>query len=510
MRYCSCPDVPGFRPGARWARGEAPRPLPQPASGHPLVTALKDGNRLIAAAASPEAQALGLAPGMAIAQARILVPGLDVRDADPAGDAAFLARLGLFAVRRWTPRAAVSGADGLWLDLSGVSHLFGGEAAMGRRILAFCARLGVSARIAVAGTLGAAHALARFGVERIVLCPPGGESEAIAAMPLAALRLDAAALGTARRLGLETIGEAMAMPRAPLQRRFGPALLIRLDQALGRAPEPLDPIVPEEPPSAELRLLEPIATAEAIAEVIGEATARLVAELEQAGFGARRLALACERVDGDEQVVRIGTARATRDGGHLRSLFAARIETIDPGFGIERVRLTATRVEPLGAQPIGGSLAGEAPAPDLVPLVDRLAGRLGPRRLYRLSAVESDVPERSVRRIRPLDRPSAWPRWPRPVRLLSPPERIDGVVALLPDLPPRRFTWRGRAYRVRRADGPERLYGEWWKRSAETDAVRDYFQVEEEGGQRFWLYRRGDGVDARTGDLSWYLHGVFG
>jgi protein ImuB len=187
-----------------------------------------------------------------------------------------------------------------------------------------------------------------------------------------------------------------------------------------------------------------------------------------------------------------------------------RIETIEPGFGIERIRLIASRVEPLGAQPIEGALAGERSAPDLVPLIDRLAGRLGPRRLYRLSAVESDVPERSVCRIDPLGPVSAWPRWPRPVRLLSPPERIDDVVALLPDQPPRRFRWRGDSYRIASADGPERIHGEWWKRSCEAIAVRDYFQVEDEEGRRFWLFRRGDGEDPRTGDLSWYLHGVFG
>jgi protein ImuB len=120
------------------------------------------------------------------------------------------------------------------------------------------------------------------------------------------------------------------------------------------------------------------------------------------------------------------------------------------------------------------------------------------------------VPERSVRRTAPLAPAQGWPDLPRPARLLSPPERVENVIALLPDLPPRRFTWRGRAYRVARADGPERIFGEWWRRSGEAEAVRDYFQVEDESGERFWLYRRGDGTDPRTGDLSWYLHGVFG
>ena len=300
------------------------------------------------------------------------------------------------------------------------------------------------------------------------------------------------------------------MPRAPLQRRFGAELLTRLDQALGRAAEPIEPIVPEDPPSVLLRFVEPIAGAEAIEQAMAEALRRLVAGLERSGLAVRRLTLVGERIDGVDQVVRIGTARATRDGAHLLRLLKPRIETIEPGFGLESLRLVAGRVEPLGAQPIAGALAGDPPEPDLVPLIDRLAGRLGARRLYRIGAVESDVPERSLRRVAPLDRPAGWPDWPRPVRLLSPPERIDNVMALLPDQPPRRFTWRGRAYRVRQADGPERIHGEWWKRSAEAEAVRDYFQVEDEAGQRFWLFRRGDGEDVRTGDLSWYLHGVFG
>ncbi|MGZ8311625.1 MAG: Y-family DNA polymerase, partial [Allosphingosinicella sp.] len=185
-----------------------------------LVTALRSGQRITLAALDPAAAALGLVAGMALTQARLLVPGLDVRDADADGDMAWLGQFGLFAARRWTPRAAVSGPDGLWLDLSGVTHLFGGERRMCERILAFCARLGFAARIAVAGTAGAAHALARFGGEPILLSGEGREADALAPLPLAALRLDEAALAAARRLGLDTIAALAAMPRAPLQRRF--------------------------------------------------------------------------------------------------------------------------------------------------------------------------------------------------------------------------------------------------------------------------------------------------
>jgi protein ImuB len=474
-----------------------------------LVTWERTGNRDLIAAACPEAQALGIRPGMTLAKARVLVRGLDVRPADREGDAAWLARLGLFAARRWTPRAALSGPDGLWLDLTGVAHLFGGEESMCARILAFCRRLGFSARIAVADSLGAAHALARYGGRPLLLCPEGSEADLLGPMPLGALRLNEEVLGAAHRLGLERIAELVAMPRAPLQRRFGETLLLRLDQALGRAPEPFEPIVPEEAPAILLRFLEPIATAEAIAEASGEAVRRLVPLLGEAGLGVRSLLLLCERVDNDVQAVRVSLARATRDGAHLHKLLSAKIETIEPGFGIERLRLVAARVEPLGARPIDSELSGARPAPDLAMLVDRLAVRLGARRVHRLEAVESDLPERSVRAVGPLAAPENWPDWPRPVRLLHPPEPVDNVLAPLPDGPPRRFVWRGRRYEVAAADGPERLYGEWWRRAEERAAIRDYFQVEDESGARFWLFRKGDGEDPATGDLSWHMHGLF-
>ncbi len=454
---------------------------------------------------------------MALTQARALVPHLEVEDADQQGDGALLERLALFAARRWTPRAAVAGTDGLWLDLSGVAHLFGGEQAMAARILHFCARLGLSARLAIAGTAGAAHALARHGEggEDIVICPPGGEAQALARLPIAALRVEDEVVSAARRLGIETIGALIAMPRGPLGRRFGATLLTRLDQALGRAAEAVEPIVPEAPPSAAARFAEPIATAEAIAAALGALIVALVATLEKKGLAARRLMLRCARVDGEEQRIAIGTARATRDGAHLLALLAARIETIEPGFGIDAMTLVAERCEPLGAIAIDGVLAGDPPAPDLAPLIDRLAGRLGARRLFRMSAVESDVPERSLCAVPPLgedgQQPPPWPKhWPRPVRLLAHPEPVDKVVALLPDGAPRRFTWRGDTHVVRQADGPERIYGEWWRSRSEAQAVRDYFQVEDEAGARFWIFRRGDGVDRRTGDLAWYVHGVFG
>ncbi|WP_224761360.1 hypothetical protein [Brevundimonas aurantiaca] len=188
-----------------------------------------------------------------------------------------------------------------------------------------------------------------------------------------------------------------------------------------------------------------------------------------------------------------------------------KIETIDPGFGIDRMILVATSAERLDWRP-GATALAETATPDVSDLIDVLANRIGARRLYRLQPVESDVPERSMRKVPPLAAPSAqdWAQdWPRPTRLLRRPEPVE-TLALLPDNPPTHFTWRGIRRRVVRADGPERIFGEWRRRDAELHAVRDYFHVEDDAGERFWLFRAGDGEDATTGSQAWFIHGLFG
>lgn len=476
-----------------------------------LVTVEHSGRRIVIAALSRDAMALGLTPEMPLTQARAMVAGLDVRDADPDADLALLQRIGTIAARRVTPLTALSGSDGLWLDLTGAAHLHGGEQRLCAGLIRYCARLGLEARIAVAGNAAAAHALARHGAPPLAFCPKGGEREAIAPLPLAALRLEPPVVDSMRRLGLERISDLVDMPRGPLVRRYGRNVLLKLDQALGRAAEPFDPIVPRDSPSATLRFAEPIGGAETIARAIAALLDELTDKLREAGQGVRALLLLCDRVDRQHQRVAVGAARATRDRPHLLRLLSRRIETIDPGFGIDAMHLIAAKTEPLEAAHVPGDLAAPDPVPDLAQLIDLIAGRNGARRLYRLSAVESDVPERSMRRIGPLDAPLPWPdAWPRPPRLLLRPEPIDNVIAELPDSPPRRFTWRGTTHRLVHGDGPERIYGEWWKRSGERDAVRDYFRVEDESGARFWLFRRGDGRDPRTGDLSWWMQGGCG
>ena len=468
------------------------------------------GQREVVTAACPAARDLGLTPGMPAAQARALVPGLDVLPADDEADRAVLERLALHAVRHWTPNAAVADAHSLWLDLTGTTHLFGGETRFCERVLAFCARLGFTARIALAGTTGAAHALARYAAHPTAIVASGGEVDVIAPLPLVALRLSGEALRAAARFGLESIGDLLPMPRGPLARRLGLQTIQRLDQAIGRVAEPVTGIVPFDAPVAERRLLEPIGTADAIAQVIADLVGDLVALLRTKGLGARALDLMLQRVDGTDQHIVFGTARATRDEPHLIRLLALRIDTIDPGLGIEVMRLTATRADTLDAVALPAVFGGNEKPDDLAPLVDQLSARIGTAALFKIAPVESDVPERTTMRVGPLEKPVGWSKWRRPVRLFRRPELLHNVVALLPDAAPRRFSWRGKAHVVVVGDGPERIFGEWWRRDGEVWAVRDYYQVEDADGGRYWIFRRGDGVDGSTGDLSWHLHGVFG
>ena len=483
---------------------------PMLCGARPTIVVARSGQRDVVTAACPIALGLGLAPGMAAAHARALVTDLDSLDAEPDADGAWLDRLALHAVRHWTPTAAVSGHDGLWLDLTGTTQLFGGEARFGARLVSFLRRLGFTARVAIAGTPGAAHALARFGGAATLVLPEGKEGEALGPLPLRALRLSSDALASAARFGIERIADLYPMPRAPLARRLGRGTIERLDQARGHVPEPIVPVVPFETPQVQRRLVEPIATAEAIEQVIGDLVGDLVAVLLERGLGVRTAVLSCERVDAAEQHVAVGTARGTRDAKHLLRLFKLRIDRIEPGLGIEAMTLTVPQVEALASEFIGSKIDSGPSAPDIAPLVDQLTGRAGEAALFRLEGIESDVPERAIGRAGPLAKPVGWPAWARPIRMLARPEVLSGVVALLPDHPPRRFAWRGRAYRVVAGDGPERIHGEWWRRAGEMWAVRDYFRVEAESGERFWLFRRGDAIEDQTGDLSWYMHGVFG
>jgi protein ImuB len=255
-------------------------------------------------------------------------------------------------------------------------------------------------------------------------------------------------------------------------------------------------------------LLRDLQLPESLKHAIEQLTESLCAELGRQGLGARRLDLLFRRVDGQARAMCVGTAAASRDATHLAKLLCARLAGVDPGFGIEEATLTAGVVEPLAARQ-GESLGQvERDGADVSVLVDRLGVRVGPKRLFRIVPVESDMPERSVRRV-PALAPAAGLTWPahldRPTRLIDPPEPITAT-ALVPDSPPIFFVWRSERHRVARADGPERVRGEWWVSEEELSLVRDYYRVETQGGGRFWIFR-----DAPMSQgPRWWLQGVFG
>ncbi len=471
---------------------------------------MNDGNVQRIAAVNTPAQANGIAPGMTLADARALVPTLAVLPADPAADARALGRLADWCIR-YTPWTAVDredqcGSAGLWLDITGCAHLFGGESALIRDIEARLRTFGFAARAAIADTPGAVWAWARFAAiaspsEAVIA--PGAQRAALAGLPTAGLRLDAETIALLQGLGLRRIGDLYRVPRASLPARFGALLLHRLDQALDGG----EPLSPRQPPSAcraVLNFPEPILEAASIAAATQRLLHDLCGQLARREHGSRRFALTAYRSDGTTDSLAVGTGMPTRDAAHLARLFAGRLERIAPGCGIDAMTLAAAEVEPLGAQQV--PLADrQTPTVDLTQLFDVLGTRLGHAQVMRLAARASHVPERAVRRIPAAAQPSpvALPDTPRPLRLFPRPEPIEAS-ALLPDEPPFQFIWRGIVHRVARAQGPERIAGEWWRGRGLT---RDYYQVEDTSGRRFWLYR--DHI-RQPQETRWFLHGLFG
>ncbi|EJC64697.1 nucleotidyltransferase/DNA polymerase involved in DNA repair [Rhizobium leguminosarum bv. viciae WSM1455] len=475
----------------------------------PIAVISKSGSKRWVAAADAAARRAGIHVGMPAAKAQALFRGLRMVDADPAADAAALERITMWALTQYSPIVAVDALDGVVMDTEGADHLQGGEERMLTSIANRFRAKRLTTRVAIADTWGAAHACARAINRETVIVPSGETIRAVERLPISLLRLPEKIVGDLRMLGFRTIGELSATPRAPLALRFGPEIGRRLDQMFGRVSEPIDPIRSPELVEIVRSFAEPIGAAETIDKYVGRLIVQLLAELQRKGLGVRRTDLIVEKVDGTRQAIRAGTAKPVRDVAWLTKLFRDRTQTIEPGLGIEKLTLVAVMSEPLEEKQKASSLVDNEDA-DITPLIDVLGNR--GQRVYRVAPVASDVPERSVRRIAAVgeDVTEDWVHyWRRPVRLFARPDPIEAI-ALLPDHPPASITWRGKRHRVKRADGPERVFGEWWKRDSELEAVRDYFVIENESGEQYWIFRSGDGIDPETGSHKWFMHGIFG
>lgn len=492
----------------------------------PLALVSDDIGRLVLTAVNEAAAAAGLAPGLPLAEARALVPRLITVPHEPTLDARALAALAAWCTR-YTPWAATDsaedcdGAAGLLLDVTGCCHLFGGERALLEDLQVRLTRFGYTARAALADTPGAAWGMARYATSAAhpcVVVMSGQQRIALAPLPPAALRLPDATLELLRRLGLNRIEDLYPLSPAVLTPRLGALMVRRLAQALGTEAEALSP---QQAPAAFLMrqiFVEPVSDPEDLGRAVTLLLEHLCRELARAGRGARQLDLTAYRADGSLQRLTLGTSRPSRDAKHLRHLFTEKLPRLDPGFGIEVMTLGATLTAPLASEQLELSRAKTAPGPaagakTLAELVDRLDSRLGSGAVRAPRPVESHVPERAFALLPagaddgvPGKANDDWRQTPhpklRPLRLLARPEPVEAL-SLLPDYPPAQFRWRRVLHHVVRAEGPERLLGEWWHTDPrESEAPpRDYFRVEDQDGRRYWLYRTAG---------EWYLHGLFG
>jgi protein ImuB len=469
----------------------------------PFVFAAPERNRIIVTAANPTAEAQGVYKGMAAADAKAITTGLLVLDHIPGKEAKLLRQLGLWCIR-YTPIVAVDLPDGLLMDISGCAHLWGGERGYLKEIVNKLRTSGYDARAAIADTVGMAWAVARYGKDTPIIAN-GMQAEALLNLPPIALRLEPIILEKLHKLGFHTIKSFMQIPRTVLRRRFGEGFLLRLAQALVSENEHLTPLVPPVPYTERLPCLEPIRTAKAIEIAIQTLLESLCTRLQAEGKGIRKAILKCYRIDGKMVQANISTNRGSYSVSHLFKLFELQISKIEPALGIELFLLEAPKVEDIDT--VQEKLWARNPGLQdtaLAELLDKLAGKVGANAIHRYLPAEHYWPELSVKQAASLAEMPAT-QWrsdkPRPLRLLHQPEPVE-VMALLPDYPPKVFTYKGRRHIVEKADGPERIEQEWWLRQGEH---RDYYAVEDTAGGRYWLFRSGHYGAAP----EWYLHGFF-
>ena len=471
----------------------------------PFVLSAADHGRMLITNANTLAQAEGVNTGMLLADASAIIPSLQVLDDIPDLPAKLLNRLAAYCIR-FTPFVAIDLPDGLILDASGCAHLWGGDqlylAAINKRLTT----RGYQVRSGMADSIGTAWAIARFGKASPII-EHGGNAVALLPLPAAALRLETETVERLTKLGLRNIKDFIAMPRSAMRRRFGASFIQRLNQALALEEEIIQPVQPIEPCQERLPCLEPIVSATGIEIALQRLLETICHRLQQEQKGLRTACFKAYCVDGSIEKIEIGTNRPSHNPIHLFKLFEHKITGITPGLGIELFILEALKLE--DAVPQQENLWKRDAGLEnikLSELLDRLAGRFGADHIHRYLPDEHYWPERSVKLAVTLDEQSDS-QWkierPRPLQLLSKPEPIE-VTAPIPDYPPMLFRYKEKLHKVVKADGPERIEQEWWLQQGQH---RDYYCVEDEAGNRYWLFRSGHYAADKT--YQWYMHGFF-
>ncbi len=462
---------------------------------------------------NPEALALGLLPGLAWADAQAQCPEAAGEPNDVGGDAAWLDDL-LATFGRFSPMTALDPPHGLVLDITGCAHLFGGELGLTKMVQNLCDRLGLQVRLAVARTPQAARAFARYGSGGII--SDGQDRDYMRPLPVAALELPERDVTSLKRAGLYTLGAVDDRPRQALAARFGVGFPARLDRLMGLEDSRITPVRPPAPIRADRILAEPIQNDEPLHQVIADLLTDIESQLETRGQGGQAFTLSLFRLDGHVRRIVVGTSQPERRVSIIHRLVRERLgaldNPVDPGFGLDHLRIEAGRLERLRPEQVAFDAAPD-PKAQMSGLIDQLTARLGPEAVLCIQPVASHLPERAFRfsasRMREREA-SAWPETDpaspplRPLQLFDPPQPIE-TLAELPDSPPRRFRWRRVVHEVVSAEGPERIEGEWWRKGG--GRVRDYYRVEDTQGHRFWLFRAGHYGDALG--PRWYVHGLF-
>ena len=470
----------------------------------PFVLVTPSHGRMIITAANTVAQKKGIHKAMVLADAKALLPSLHYFDDKPTLEGQLQQRLAEWCIR-FTPVTFADPMGGILLDASGCPHLWGGEEAYLTAILNRLRTHGYTAKAAMAGTIGAAWAMARFGNTAVI--ENGKHMEALLPLPPEALRLEEDTVQRLHKLGLQQIKNLISLPRTALRRRFGEHTVQRLNQAMGTAQEFLHPVYPVEPYQERLPCIEPVARIEGIEIALERLLTSLCLRLQKEGKGLRTAYFRGYRTDNNTAGIEIATSRASHNVDHLFHLFQLKLSTLEPGLGIELFVLEATKVE--AHSPVQEELWKQNTGLNndhLSELMDRIAGKIGPHSIHRYLPDEHYWPERSFKKATALSEEPTTP-WkldrPRPLKLLPAPVVIE-VTAPIPDYPPMLFRYKGKLHKILRADGPERIEREWW---AEEGEHRDYYAVEDEQGCRYWLFRSGHYDETKK--PTWFLHGFF-
>jgi protein ImuB len=471
----------------------------------PVAFTEPDHGRMLVMTINKHAEHHGVKVGMAAADARVIAPGIHLFETKPGRNVKLLKGLAEWCLR-YTPLVMVDPPDGLLLDVTGCTHLKGGETEFLKDMVSRLRGLGYTVRPGMADTIGCAWAVARCAESGLVV-PAGGQRNALMALPPASLRLGFDLLIKLHELGFYQVGSFIHLPKSVLKRRFGGNMVLRLYQALGQEVEFLLPLKEPVPYSERVVLLEPIRTREVIESTVHALIDQLCKRLYGEGLGLRSATLTYCRIDGKSGQLMIGTNHSSQRTDHIFKLFALQFDQVAPGLGIEAFILDAPKTEP--ASDKQNLLWNGKPAADseeVAEMLDNVGARVGKDQIHRYLPQERHWPERAAGNTTDLTQSpeSAWPEdRVRPVQLLEPPEAIEAM-ALTPDYAPRQFVYRNQRHIIVNADGPERISHEWW---IEDGGYRDYYVAEDEEGMRYWLFGMPNDNTSQT--RRWFIHGYF-